>query len=493
MEMAISLIVGLLLGAIGTWLIVTFIYKSKIEIAIRDEQIKRERELEETRSAFMSQLKDAEAKAEGTRMLLQESKSNLESLSRQFNELRDSLEVERAQKIELTVTLQEKEKRLEETLKSLETQKELIETMKLELTHTFNALSANALKSSNEEFMRLASETIGKMLAETGGRFSAHKEAIEATVKPLQELLKRYEQQIKEFEEHRNQSFGALTRQLTLLAQDQERLRSETTSLVNALRRPKVSGKWGEIGLRNVVSLSGMTAHIDFVEQESIDTERGRLQPDMIVRLPNGRMIVIDAKAPVDSYLNALTVENEREKKIALEQYVGQIRAHIKALSSKAYWDQFPQSPEMVVMYLPGESFFSAALEQDLSLIEEGIKNKVILATPTTLVALLRSIAYGWQQEQMTKSALELTKISKEIYDRLITMFEHLEKLGKSINSSVRSYNDMVSSIQSRVIPSLKKMKEMGVSSSKEVVSLNEIELHCKGSGSLFQQSNKDS
>lgn len=401
--------------------------------------------------------------------VINELRQQIQQKEFETNQIRIELNNEREQRIETKTKLDEAQKNLEE-------QKTLIEVMKTELADTFKAHASAALKSSNEDFLRLASEHLGKILAETKGKLGEHKEALDGTIKPLQDMLKRYELQIQEIEEKRHKSFGSLSEQLRSLSHMQERLQQETSNLVTALRRPKVSGSWGELGLRRVVELAGMTAYCDFYEQESVTTESGRLQPDMIVRLPNGRQVVVDAKAPVDAYLNAVSASSEEEKKKAIASYIAQIRNHMNKLSSKAYWDQLEQSPELVVMYLPGESFFSAALENDHKLIEDGSAKKIILAAPTTFIALLKAIAYGWQQEQITKSAQEISRLGKELYERFSIVIESYAKTGSAINNAVKSYNEGVRSLESRLIPSIKKIKEMGISSQKEIVSPAKID-----------------
>jgi DNA recombination protein RmuC len=424
---------------------------------------------------YSRQIADIEGRAKGAEAVVNELRQQVHQKDSDINRIREDLDNERRQRIETTTRLEEAQKRLEDSYRNIEEQKALIEVMKTELTDTFKAHASAALKSSNEDFLKLASEHLGKILAETKGKLGEHREALDGTIKPLQEMLKRYEHQIQEIEERRHKSFGSLSEQLKLLSSMQEQLQKETGNLVTVLRRPKVSGSWGEIGLRRVVELAGMTAYCDFYEQESVSTESARLQPDMVVRLPNGREIVVDAKSPVDAYLSAVSASSEEERKKALTNYIAQVRKHLTTLGSKSYWDQFKQSPEIVVMYLPGESFFSAALEHDHKLIEDGSAKKVIISTPTTFIALLKAIAYGWQQEQVTKSAQEISSLGKEMFERFSIVLEHFADIGTAIRKAVESYNKGVSSMESRLIPSVRKFKELGISSQKEIVALSEI------------------
>ncbi len=454
----IFLLVGLLIGGAAVW----FFISSRLH------------------TNYSRQIAEIEGRAKSAEAVIGEIRQQLQQKEVEINLTRNELDSEKQKRIEMTTRLDEAQKRLEDASKNLEEQKALIEVMKTELSDTFRAHASAALKSSNEDFLKLASEHLGRILAETKGKLGEHKEALDGTIKPLQEMLKRYEEQIQQIEKHRHESFGSLTQQIRSLSSMQEQLQKETSNLVNVLRKPRVSGSWGEIGLRRVAELAGMTAYCDFYEQESVSSDTGRLRPDMVVRLPNGREIVVDAKAPVDAYLNAVSASSEDEKKKAISNYINQVRNHMNTLGSKAYWDQFKQSPEIVVMYLPGESFFSAALEHDHKLIEDGSAKKVILSTPTTFIALLKAIAYGWQQEQVTKSAQKISDLGKELYERFSIVVEHFAKTGAAIRKAVDSYNEGVRSMESRLIPSVRRFKELGVSTPKEIISPSEISQNTK-------------
>ena len=341
--------------------------------------------------------------------------------------------------------------------------------MKTEMVETFKAHAASALETSNASFLQLAKEHLGKIIEQTKGKLGEHQAAMEGTIKPLQEILKRYEEELKAVEKNRSESYGGLTQSIETLCKTSEQLQKETNTLVTALRKPQVSGSWGQMSLKRAAELAGMVPYCDFYEEVSVDIEGGRLRPDMVVQLPNGRSIVVDAKAPVDAFLNTISAVSVEEQKKAAANYVSQVRTHMNGLGNKTYWDQFESSPEMVIMYLPGESFFSAALENDPKLIEDGSLKKVILATPTTLIALLRAVAFGWQQEQVTKGAREINRLGKELYDRFAVVIEHFGKVGIGLNRAVESYNETVRSVESRLIPSFRRFKELGVSSAKEL------------------------
>lgn len=464
------LLTGAIAGGVAAW----FIAGSRTHAV-------NAREIAALNAQYSNRLAEVEGKAKGAEALTGELRQHLQKREAELGLVRNELNAERQQRVETATRLEESHKRLDDSYKNIEEQKALVDVMKKELTDTFNALSAAALKSSSEDFLRLASEHLGKIVADTKGKLGEHQAAMDGTVRPLQEMLQRYEQQIKEIEESRHKSYGSLSEQIRSLSSMQEQLQKETSNLVTVLRRPKVSGSWGEIGLKRVAELAGMTAYCDFYEQESVATDTGRQRPDMIVRLPNGREIVVDAKAPVDAYLNAVSASSEEDRKKAMTNYTVQVRNHMNVLSSKTYWDQFPQSPEIVVMYLPGESFFSAALEHDPKLIEDGSFKKVILATPTTFIALLKAVAYGWQQDQVTKSAQEINRLGKELYERFSIVIEHFSKTGLAIRKASESYNEAVSSLEARLIPSIRKFRDLGVSSPKELPSPAVIEPSAKG------------
>ena len=380
--------------------------------------------------------------------------------------------------------------RLDASRKAFEEQKLLLESMKKEMTDTFNALSSAALKSSSEDFLRLASEHLGKVVSETKGRLGEHQAAIDGLVKPLQDALKKYEEQINSIEAKRRQDYGGIEEKIIMLAATHQQLQRETSSLVTALRKPQVSGSWGQLSLRRAAELAGMTAYCDFFEQVSVNTETGRLRPDMIVRLPNGREIVVDVKAPVDAYLNAMSASSEEERQKTLSHYVSQVRGHMNALGAKSYWDQFPKSPEIVVMYLPGESFFSAALEYDHKLIEDSSLKKVILATPTTFIALLKAIAYGWQQEQITENAQKISMLGKELYERVNVWVKHVNEIGKALGRAIEAYERARGSMETRVLPSVRRFKELGVTGGEDIPFLQNVEQKAGGPSPIPDESN---
>jgi DNA recombination protein RmuC len=359
----------------------------------------------------------------------------------------------------------------------MEEEKLLLAQARHELAEAFQALSGEALKQNNEAFLALAKTTFHTLHAEAKGDLAQRQQAIDDLVKPLSESLHRYDEQLRQLEQSRQAAYGGLDQHLKLLAETQQRLQQETGNLVNALRAPAVRGRWGEITLRRVAELAGMTAHCDFFEQESVTSDDGRLRPDMVVQLPGGRQIIVDAKTVLSGYLDAYEALDDERRLEGLRRHAAQVRIRINELSLKAYWTQFVQAPEFVVLFLPGEQFLGAALEHDNRLIEEGFAQGVVLATPTTLMALLRAVAYGWRQERLAAHAEEAGRLGKDLYERMAILAEHVNDVGQSLGKSVLAYNKAVGSLETRILPAARRFKELGVSSEKEIAPLEPIEI----------------
>jgi DNA recombination protein RmuC len=364
-----------------------------------------------------------------------------------------------------------------ETLKHVEEQKLLLAQARRDLAEAFQALSGEALKHNNEAFLNLARTAFQTLHAEAKGDLAQRQQAIDDLVKPLSESLHRYDEQLRQLEQSRQAAYGGLDQHLKLLAETQQRLQQETGNLVNALRAPAVRGRWGEITLKRVAELAGMVAHCDFLEQETVVSDDGRLRPDMVVQLPGGRQIIVDAKTVLSGYLDAHEAPDEDRRLEGLRRHAAQVRARVGELSLKAYWSQFEQTPEFVVLFLPGEQFLGAALEQDPRLIEDGFAQGVVLATPTTLMALLRAVAYGWRQERLAAHAEEAGRLGKDLYERMAILAEHLNDVGQSLGKSVLAYNKAVGSLETRILPAARRFKELGVSSEKEIADLEPIEV----------------
>lgn len=407
----------------------------------------------------------------------QRAEAMVDELRRQVEQERDAIaslryELSDAQHARVTA-----ETRMEDAARQLTDQKVLIDHTRQELMGSFQALSGEALKQNNEAFLKLAAVSFESLHVKAEGDLMQRQQAVDALVRPLQESLQRYDEQLRLLEQSRQSAYGGLDQHLKSLAESQQRLQLETGNLVKALRAPTVRGQWGELTLKRVAELAGMVDHCDFIEQPSVTGDDGRFRPDMVVQLPGGRQIIVDAKTVLSAYLDAHEAQSEAQQLEALRRHAAQVKSRMDELSLKAYWTQFDRAPEFVVLFLPGEQFLGAALDQNPRLIEEGFANGIVLATPATLIALLRAVAYGWRQERMTAHAEEAGQLGKELYERMAVLAEHMNDVGQALGKSVSAYNRAVGSLETRILPAARRFKELGVSSDREIPVLESTEV----------------
>jgi len=360
--------------------------------------------------------------------------------------------------------------------RTLDEREMAFELANAKLTETFAELSNRSLQANSDTFLKLAEQNLNTQQEKAKRELSEREKAVESMVKPIRDALESSQKQIADLEKSRSEAYGGIKSQLEEMQLNQKSLRQETQNLVNALRRPEVRGRWGEITLRRLVEIAGMVEHCDFAEQVHIETDGQIIRPDMVVRMPDHRELVVDVKTPLDAYLSSIEAKDDVQRQLNLKRHAKNVRAHIRMLASKAYWNQFDESPEFVILFIPGDQFLSAALNEEPDLIEYALTQQIILATPTSFVALLKAVAYGWRQLALADNAKEIRILAEDLYARLATYVSHMNKVGRQLASSVENYNKAVGSLERSVLPGARKFVELGVHPKKEVEKLDSIE-----------------
>lgn len=355
-------------------------------------------------------------------------------------------------------------------------QEKHFKTMQDAAKDSFQAIASQALDKNNERFLHLAKERLEQKSLEANSHLEQKTLKFEQMVQPINDLMAKMQTDFQRIERERGEQFGRLTEGLKSVSDISEQLRVETKTLTSALRRPEVRGSWGEMQLKRVVELAGMTSYCDFSEQVTGRIDDQLLKPDMVIHLPNNRQIIVDAKAVLDAYLDAVEAETEDGRKVALLRHAKNLQSRVKDLARKSYWDLFENSPDFVILFIPNEALLAAALEVDRNLIEDAMKEKIIIASPTTLVAVLKSIAYGWQQEKVHQNAQHILDTAKEFYDRLQPWLKNLEGVGNRLEGAVKAYNDSMGSLEARVLPSARKIKDLGFQDRADLPQMKGVE-----------------
>jgi DNA recombination protein RmuC len=365
---------------------------------------------------------------------------------------------------------------LAKTEQNLREQRGLLDDAQLKLSDAFRSLAGEALNESTNQFLKLAESRLETLQVDATSQLANKKTEIDGLVAPLNETLKELKAELNRVESSRQEAYGNLTSQVHALSDSNRQLRDETGNLVNSLRQPQVRGRWGEMTLRRAIELAGLSPHCDFHEQHRVETEDGVLRPDLVIHMTGNKHIVVDSKVPLHAFMNAAEANNADERETALKSHVDLVRKHVKNLSSKTYWRQFEQTPEFVILYMPAESFFSAAVREDLTLVDDAMQLNVVVTSPTTLITLLKSIALGWRQEEVSRNAAQISELGSKLYERVLSFLSHMEGIRKNLELTNKAYNSAIGALEARVLPSLRDFREMGVQTTGEIEALEPTE-----------------
>jgi len=449
-----SLLAGFATGALAAWVLARGQFR---------------RELTESIATHQATVSAAQA-------LFHQTTRRLGEVQAELVRSRDDLERARAESATLREDLARTSAELAHQQQIVPQQLGVLEKAQTQLRESFAALAGSALKSSNEEFLKLAHERLSGLQKDAVSEISRKQQAFDELVSPIRDVLQQVDQKLGEVEKNRVETGAEISALLEAIGRSQVQLRAETTNLVRALRTPTVRGRWGEMQLRRVVEMAGMLEYCDFHEQTTTATEGGRIRPDLLVRLPGGRTVVVDAKAPLEAYLDAQDATDDHTREAKLADHSRQVRDHMTKLGAKGYWEQFQPSPEFVVMFLPGEAIFQAALQQDARLIDFGVGAQVFPASPLTLIALLRAVAHGWRQERLTRNAEQVSRLGKDLYDRVRHLTDRMETLRGRLDATVRAFNETVATYEGRVLVTARRFRDLGAATGEEIGLVGEVE-----------------
>jgi DNA recombination protein RmuC len=450
----LSLLAGFATGALAAWVLARAQFR---------------RELSESIATHQATVSAAQA-------LFHQTTRQLSEVQAELMRSRENLERSRTEAATVREELARATAELGHQQQAVPQQLAMLERAQTQLRDSFEAMAGSALKSSNEEFLKLAHERLSGMQREAVHEISRKHQAFDDLVSPIRDVLQQVDQKLGEVEKNRVETGAEISALLEAIGRSQTQLRAETTNLVRALRTPTVRGRWGEMQLRRVVEMAGMLEYCDFHEQSTTGTENGRIRPDLLVRLPGGRTVVVDAKVPLEAYLDAQDATDDHTRDGKLADHARQVRDHMTKLGAKGYWEQFQPSPEFVVMFLPGEAIFQAALQNDARLIDFGVGAQVFPSSPLTLIALLRAVAHGWRQERLTRNAEQVSRLGKDLYDRVRILTDRMETLRGRLDSTVRAFNETVATYEGRVLVTARRFRDLGAATGEELGAVAEID-----------------